>query len=107
MKSRKNQPSRFEEQKYAADTPYMIGRQEDKQKKFPVGERRTLVMDFTAIRRAATALPQWTPPALGDDIPHGDMPGDKVEITKKKMQRRGGRVHALRRQLSQKDSHVQ
>ena len=38
-------------------------------------------MDHTAIKRAAVSLPQWTPPALGDDIPHGDMPGDKVEIT--------------------------
>ena len=37
-------------------------------------------MDHTAIQRAAAALPQWTPPALGDDLPHGDMPGDKVEI---------------------------
>lgn len=36
-------------------------------------------MDPNAIKRAA-ALPQWTPPALGDRIPHGDMPGDKVEI---------------------------
>ena len=38
-------------------------------------------MDLTAIKRAATALPQWNPPALRDDIPHGDMPGDKVGIT--------------------------
>ena len=37
-------------------------------------------MDCTAIKRAASALPQWTPPALEGDIPHGDMPGDKVEI---------------------------
>lgn len=37
-------------------------------------------MDHTAIKRAASALPQWTPPALEGDIPHGDMPGDKVEI---------------------------
>lgn len=39
-------------------------------------------MEHTAIKRAAAALPQWTPPALGDDIPHGDMPGDKVEINR-------------------------
>ena len=37
-------------------------------------------MDHMAIKRAASALPQWTPPALEGDIPHGDMPGDKVEI---------------------------
>lgn len=37
-------------------------------------------MDHTAIKRAASALLQWTPPALEGDIPHGDMPGDKVEI---------------------------
>lgn len=37
-------------------------------------------MDHTAIQRAASALPQWTPPSLEGDIPHGDMPGDKVEI---------------------------
>lgn len=37
-------------------------------------------MEHTAIRRAAAALPQWTPPALAGDVPHGDMPGDKVEI---------------------------
>lgn len=37
-------------------------------------------MDYTAIQRAAAALPQWSPPALEEGIPHGDMPGDKVEI---------------------------
>lgn len=37
-------------------------------------------MDHMAIKRAASVLPQWTPPALEGDIPHGDMPGDKVEI---------------------------
>lgn len=37
-------------------------------------------MDQNAIRRAAAALPQWTPPAFAGDIPHGDMPGDKVAI---------------------------
>ena len=37
-------------------------------------------MDHTAIKRAAVSLPQWTPPALEGNIPHGDMPGDKVEI---------------------------
>lgn len=37
-------------------------------------------MEYTAIKQAATALPQWFPPALEGDIPHGDMPGDKVEI---------------------------
>lgn len=37
-------------------------------------------MDHMAIQRAASALPQWTPPSLEGDIPHGDMPGDKVEI---------------------------
>ena len=25
-------------------------------------------------------LQQWTAPALRDDMPHGDMPGDKVAI---------------------------
>ncbi|MBD5161896.1 MAG: ATP-binding protein [Oscillibacter sp.] len=25
-------------------------------------------------------MPQWTPPAVSGGIPHGDMPGDKVEI---------------------------
>lgn len=37
-------------------------------------------MDKNAINRAAEALPQWTPPAVSGGIPHGDMPGDKVEI---------------------------
>lgn len=37
-------------------------------------------MNHTAIKRAAAALPQWTPPAWEGGIPHGDMPGDKVEI---------------------------
>lgn len=37
-------------------------------------------MDHMAIKQAASVLPQWTPPALEGDIPHGDMPGDKVEI---------------------------
>lgn len=39
-------------------------------------------MDLTALKRAAAALPQWTPPAWEGDIPHGDMPGDKVEINR-------------------------
>lgn len=37
-------------------------------------------MDKNAIKRAAEALPQWTPPAVSGGIPHGDMPRDKVEI---------------------------
>ena len=37
-------------------------------------------MDKYAIERAAAALAQWTPPAADGGIPHGDMPGDKVEI---------------------------
>lgn len=37
-------------------------------------------MDITAMKQAAAALPEWTPPAIEGDIPHGDMPGDKVEI---------------------------
>lgn len=37
-------------------------------------------MDKNAISRAAASLTQWTPPALEGDIPHGDMPGDKVDI---------------------------
>lgn len=37
-------------------------------------------MDRHAIERAAAALPRWTPPAIDGGIPHGDMPGDKVEI---------------------------
>ncbi len=37
-------------------------------------------MDHSAIKQAASALPQWAPPVLEGEIPHGDMPGDKVEI---------------------------
>lgn len=37
-------------------------------------------MDKNAILKAAEALPRWTPPAVSGGIPHGDMPGDKVEI---------------------------
>lgn len=44
-------------------------------------------MDFTAIKRAAAILPQWTPPALEGDIPHGDMPGDKVEINREHIEK--------------------
>lgn len=44
-------------------------------------------MDYAAIKRAASAVPQWTPPALEGDIPHGDMPGDKVEINREHIQK--------------------
>lgn len=37
-------------------------------------------MDQNALRLVAAALPQWAPPVLGFGLPHGDMPGDKVEI---------------------------
>lgn len=40
----------------------------------------TAGMDKNAIERAAGALSRWTPPAADGGIPHGDMPGDKVEI---------------------------
>lgn len=42
--------------------------------------RTETVMDHNALRRACEALPRWTPPEVDGDIPHGDMPGDKVEI---------------------------
>lgn len=37
-------------------------------------------MDQRSLERAAAELSKWTPPAPGGTIPHGDMPGDKVEI---------------------------
>ncbi len=37
-------------------------------------------MDKQAIEKAAAALSLWTPPSMDGGIPHGDMPGDKVEI---------------------------
>ena len=37
-------------------------------------------MEQNRIEQAAAALPRWTPPVLDGEIPHGDMPGDKVEI---------------------------
>ena len=37
-------------------------------------------MDKQAIEKAAAALSLWTPPPVDGGIPHGDMPGDKVEI---------------------------
>ena len=40
----------------------------------------TNVMEKNAIERAAAALSRWTPPTADGGIPHGDMPGDKVEI---------------------------
>lgn len=44
-------------------------------------------MDHTALKRAASALPQWIPPVLEGDIPHGDMPGDKVEINREHVEK--------------------
>lgn len=32
------------------------------------------------VRQLLENLTQWQPPVVGEDIPHGDMPGDKVEI---------------------------
>lgn len=37
-------------------------------------------MNIHSISDLAEAMGGWTPPAIPADIPHGDMPGDKVEI---------------------------
>ena len=42
--------------------------------------RMETAMDHNVLKRVCEALPRWTPPAVDGDIPHGDMPGDKVEI---------------------------
>lgn len=37
-------------------------------------------MDKNAIRALADKISAWQPPVIQGEIPHGDMPGDKVEI---------------------------
>ena len=37
-------------------------------------------MDKRSIRALLAGLGPWTPPALPEEIPHGDMPGDKIVI---------------------------
>lgn len=37
-------------------------------------------MNAEALNRLASSMDSWRPPAIPEDIPHGDMPGDKVEI---------------------------
>lgn len=37
-------------------------------------------MDERTLNTLAEQIGRWTPPALHADIPHGDMPGDKVQI---------------------------
>lgn len=37
-------------------------------------------MCLNPISQLAAAIDRWTPPAIAEEIPHGDMPGDKVEI---------------------------
>ena len=37
-------------------------------------------MNTNALKTFADSLAFWKPPAVGEDIPHGDMPGDKVQI---------------------------
>lgn len=37
-------------------------------------------MSFSPLEKIETAINNWQPPEVSGDIPHGDMPGDKVEI---------------------------
>lgn len=37
-------------------------------------------MTDTLSNRLTNAIENWTAPDIGPDIPHGDMPGDKIVI---------------------------
>ena len=37
-------------------------------------------MNQNSLKNLAAALGTWQPPAVRENIPHGDMPGDKVQI---------------------------
>ena len=41
---------------------------------------RMLFMNFNALPMLAETVNTWTPPLISGPIPHGDMPGDKVQI---------------------------
>ena len=37
-------------------------------------------MNQNALKELSAAIGHWRAPVIGGDIPHGDMPGDKVQI---------------------------
>ena len=37
-------------------------------------------MNQNALKELSAAIGHWRAPVMGGDIPHGDMPGDKVQI---------------------------
>lgn len=37
-------------------------------------------MEHSALQRLSDSMDRWAPPAIDGEIPHGDMPGDKVAI---------------------------
>ena len=52
------------------------------------------------LQTTLAALGGWTPPALPAEIPHGDMPGDKVCIDDEPIRKANGIFPALLRALA-------